>query len=118
MITGAHALVHVKDAERVRTFFRDILKFPPVDAGHGWLIFALPPAELGVHPTEGESFTELYLMCDDLETTMKDWKSRGVEFIGAPREENWGRLATFQVPGGTPMRIYQPKHPVALGRWR
>jgi predicted enzyme related to lactoylglutathione lyase len=118
MITGAHALLYVKDAEKVRAFFRDVLQFPSVDAGHGWLIFALPPAELGIHPTSEQSFTELYLMCDDLDATMRELNSRGVEFVGPVRDENWGRLATFRVPGGEEMWIYQPKHPTALGRWR
>jgi catechol 2,3-dioxygenase-like lactoylglutathione lyase family enzyme len=80
MINAVHALIYAKDADRVRAFFRDVLGFPSVDAGGGWLIFALPPAELGIHPHEGERECELYLMCDDVQATVAGLKAKGVEF--------------------------------------
>jgi predicted enzyme related to lactoylglutathione lyase len=118
MITGAHTLIYTEKAEEVRTFFREKLDFPSVDAGHGWLIFALPPAELGIHPAEdGEDHHELYLMCDDVERTMKELKAKGVEFTGAPRDQGFGIVTAIKLPGGSELGLYQPKHPVALGKW-
>lgn len=114
MITGVHALIHTTEPEAARAFFRDVLGLKSVDAGEGWLIFALPPAELGIHPGEGPDRHELYLMCDDLDTTMADLNARGVEFVGGVTEVNWGRLATLQIPGGGELRLYQPKHPIAI----
>lgn len=116
MINGLHALIHTQDADRVRTFFRDVLGFRSVDAGHGWLIFALPPAELAVHPTKKDepSRHELYLMCDDLKATMADLKAKGVT-CGETTEARWGSITTIEVPGGGKIGLYQPKHPTALG---
>ncbi len=115
MINGLHALIHAQDADKVRTFFRDVLGFRSVDAGHGWLIFALPPAELAIHPTEkGEPARhELYLMCDDLSVTMADLKARGVT-CGEITEARWGSITTIEVPGAGKIGLYQPKHPTAL----
>ena len=115
MISGVHAIVYSKDAERTRAFFRDVLGFGSVDAGHGWLIFALPPAELGVHPTEGEGYHELYLMCDDVQAAVSELKSRGVEFTREVTDQGWGLLARLRMPGGGEMGLYQPKHPTAIG---
>jgi catechol 2,3-dioxygenase-like lactoylglutathione lyase family enzyme len=111
MIIGAHAILYSKKADQVRAFFRDVLKYPFVDAGHGWLIFALPPAEVAFHPGT-EPRHELYLMCDDLETTMAGLQSKGVIFKGAVDDLRWGRLAHLELPGGGTLGIYQPQHPV------
>jgi len=121
MIQGVHALIYSREAEKVRTFFRDVLKFPSVDAGHGWLIFSLPPAELGIHPTEGtaaESKTqvELYLMCDDIKATIADLKRKGVK-CKPVTEAGFGLVTSIEIPGGE-LGLYQPKHPTALGMWK
>ncbi len=116
MITGLHALIHSNDADKLRAFLRDVLQFPSVDAGHGWLIFAAPPAELAVHPTDegaGPSH-QLYLMCDDLKATMKDLKSKGVQ-CGEVLEARWGSTTSIKLPDGGELGLYQPKHPTALG---
>jgi predicted enzyme related to lactoylglutathione lyase len=115
MINGIHALIYSKDADNARAFFRDILKLSSVDIGHGWLIFALPPAELAVHPAAGEPHHEIYLMCDDIEATMKGLTSKGAVFTGPPKEERWGLATAIKMPGGSELGIYQPKHPTALG---
>jgi catechol 2,3-dioxygenase-like lactoylglutathione lyase family enzyme len=111
VITGTHVIVYSKDADADRNFFKDIFGFDSVDAGHDWLIFALPPAEVAFHPAE-ESSHELYLMCDDLETTVTNLASRGVVFKGPVDDLRWGRLAHLELPGGGTLGIYQPKHPV------
>jgi catechol 2,3-dioxygenase-like lactoylglutathione lyase family enzyme len=116
MINGAHAIVYSRDAEALRAFFRDVLELPDVDAGGGWLLFALPPAEMAVHPTDGESGLELYLMCDDVEATVARLRSRGVEFDGDVTEQRWGRLTAIKLPGGGRLGLYEPRHPTALGR--
>ena len=115
MITGAHVVVCTKDAEADRKFFRDVLKFPAVDAGHGWLIFALPPSESAFHPDEKNDKHQLYFMCDDLKGTMKSLQSKKVE-CGPVHEERWGRVTTISLPGGGKIGLYQPKHPTAIGR--
>jgi catechol 2,3-dioxygenase-like lactoylglutathione lyase family enzyme len=116
MITGLHAIVHAKDADKVRAFLRDVLGLKSVDAGHGWLIFAAPPAEIAAHPIEeGEKpHHELYLMCDDLQATMKELESKGVQ-CRAVTEARWGSITTIHLPGGGELGLYQPKHPTALG---
>ena len=114
MINGVHALIYAKDADKVRAFFRDILKFPSVDAGHGWLIFALPPAELGIHPTDEDNHRELYLMCDDVAATIKELKAKGVEFARPITEAGFGLMTSIKLPGGGELGLYQPKHPTAL----
>ena len=115
MINGLHALIHARDVDKVRAFFRDVLGFRSVDAGHGWLIFAMPPAELAVHPTEvGEpSHHDLYLMCDDLKATMNELAEKGVLF-SAITEARWGSITSIHLPGGGELGLYQPKHPTAL----
>jgi len=115
MIHGAHVVIYSKDSDADRAFFRDVLRFPAVDAGHGWLIFALPPAEAAFHPDEKNDRHELYFMCDDLKTTMDDLKARKVK-CGAVKEERWGSLTTIPLPGGGKIGLYQPKHPVAIKR--
>ncbi len=115
MITGAHVIVYSKDPEADRAFFRDILNFPAVNAGHGWLIFALPPAEAAFHPAEENERHELYFMCDDVKATMLSLKSKMV-VCGPVKEERWGSLTTIALPGGGRIGLYQPKHPTAIGR--
>jgi catechol 2,3-dioxygenase-like lactoylglutathione lyase family enzyme len=113
MITGAHSILYSKDAEGLRDFIRDKLGFQHVDAGRGWLIFALPPAELAVHPTDGKGYHELYLLCDDIRTTMAELKKKGVEFTGPVREERWGSVTAIKLPDGGELGLYQPKHALA-----
>ena len=115
MITGAHVIIYSKDPEADRAFFRDILKFPTVDAGHGWLIFALPPAEAAVHPDEKNDRHELFFMCDDLKSTMESLRLNNVA-CGSVTEERWGSLTHLTLPGGGRIGLYQPKHPTAIGR--
>jgi catechol 2,3-dioxygenase-like lactoylglutathione lyase family enzyme len=115
MFTGAHVIIYSKDAEEDRKFFRDILNFPAVDAGHGWLIFALPPAEAAFHPDEKNDRHELYFMCDDLKSTMESLRAKKVE-CGPVHEERWGSLTSISLPGGGKIGLYQPKHPVAIAR--
>jgi predicted enzyme related to lactoylglutathione lyase len=110
MINGVHAIVYSRDAEADRAFFRDVLGWPYVDAHDGWLIFAQPPAELAVHPTESEGRHELYLMCEDVEATVSDLKGRGVEFTRPIAEESFGRITSIRLPGGGEIGLYQPSH--------
>jgi hypothetical protein len=113
MISGAHVILYSNDAEADRTFFKDVLEFASVDAGNGWLIFALPPAEAAFHPSEGKEKHELYLMCDDLPSEMARLSEHGV--ICPPvHEERWGLLTSIRLPGGGHLGLYQPKHPTAL----
>jgi predicted enzyme related to lactoylglutathione lyase len=118
MINGLHAMVFAKNADRVRAFFRDVLEFPCIDAGGGWLIFGLPPAELGVHPTRGKGFQELYLMCADLKETVTKLKRKGVKFAGRIRDQGWGLVTTIKLPGGGELGLYEPKHPTMLSKRR
>jgi catechol 2,3-dioxygenase-like lactoylglutathione lyase family enzyme len=113
MIIGAHVIIYSTDAERDRAFFRDVLGYPSVDAGHGWLIFALPPAELAFHPAEENDAHELYLMCDDLAVEMASLKSKGVE-CSEGVEARWGSITRLTLPGGGKVGLYQPKHPLAI----
>jgi catechol 2,3-dioxygenase-like lactoylglutathione lyase family enzyme len=108
MITGAHTVLYSSDADALRAFFRDVLGFPSVDAGDGWLIFGLPPAELAAHPGEKPG-SELYLMCDDLEATMADLRAKGVE-LGPVSDQGWGRVTTIALPGGGELGLYEPRH--------
>ena len=114
MITGIHAIVFSPEAEQVRAFFRDVLGLSSVDAGGGWLIFALPPAEFAVHPTEHTPRYELYLMCDDINATTKALQAKGVEFAYPVKAERWGLVTAITVPGGGEMGLYEPRHPTAL----
>jgi predicted enzyme related to lactoylglutathione lyase len=111
VITGAHVINFTRDPERVRAFVRDVLGFASVDAGGGWLIFALPPAELAVHPAEDDSCYELYLMCDDIEATVDELKRKGVEFTRPISDERWGLVTAFALPGGGELALYEPRHP-------
>jgi len=113
VINGAHVVIYSKDAEADRAFFRDVLKFPAVDAGHGWLIFALPPAEAAFHDSDHNDKHELYFMCDDIESTLRELKEKKVT-VGTVSEQRWGRVATFTLPGGGRIGVYEPKHPRSL----
>jgi predicted enzyme related to lactoylglutathione lyase len=115
MITGLHAVVYSADAEKVRAFFADVLNLPSADAGGGWLIFALPPAELAVHPADSGSRHELYLMCDDIRATLSELRGKGVEVVGDISEQRWGLLAAIRLPDGAEFQIYQPRHPSPYG---
>jgi catechol 2,3-dioxygenase-like lactoylglutathione lyase family enzyme len=110
MINGVHAVIFSKDAEALRAFLGDVLGFKSVDAGGGWLIFALPPAELAAHPTDDGSRHELYLMCDDVHATVAELKDRGVEFAHPVREEGFGLLTAVVLPGGGELGLYEPRH--------
>ena len=114
MINGAHAVIFTKDAEALRGFLRDTLGFPGVDAGGGWLIFALPPAELAAHPTDGDGHHELYLMCDDIEATVEELTGKGVEFTGPVSDEGFGLMTAIKLPGGGELGLYEPRHPTPL----
>lgn len=115
MIIGAHAILYSKQADAVRAFFRDTLGLHSVDAGRGWLIFALPPAEIAAHPSEDEGTScELYLMCDDLERTLAELKAKGVSATRDIHEERWGRVTSIKIAEGTEIGLYQPKHPLAI----
>ena len=113
MIFGAHVVVYSKDSAADRAFLRDILGFASVDAGHGWLIFALPPAEVAVHPSEEDARHELYFMCDDLKAQILALKNKGVE-CSEVQEARWGSITKIRLPGGSEVGLYQPKHPFAL----
>ena len=112
MISGVHAIIFTRDAEAVRAFLRDVLELPSVDAGDGWPIFALPPAELATHPTGDAGHHELYLMCDDIEAAISELERKGVEVSRPISEERWGRITAIRMPDGNDLRLYQPLHPL------
>ena len=111
MIVGVHALISTEDAEGLREFLTDVLELPSVDAGGGWPIFALPPAELAAHPGERGGAVELYLMCDDIEATIEELRAKGVEPSGPVSDEGWGLLTALKLPGGGELGLYEPRHP-------
>ena len=112
MINAAHLIIYSTDADADRAFFKDVLTYPHVDAGRGWLIFKLPPAEVAVHPDKQNGAHELYLMCDDLVKTMADLRKRKVA-CEKPMDLPWGKLTYFKLPGGGKLGLYEPRHPVA-----
>jgi hypothetical protein len=112
-ITGVHALLYTSEPEAVREVLRDVFGWDHVDAGGGWLIFALPPAELGVHPSDAPHH-ELSLMCDDLDTTVAELRAKGVEVRGEPHAEAFGLTTTVVLPGELEVLLYQPRHPSAV----
>ena len=114
MIFGAHLVIHSQDAEADRAFLRDVLGLASVDAGHGWLIFALPPAEAAVHPADGPGRHELYFMCDDLTAEISALADKGVQ-CSEVQEARWGSITRIGLPGGGEVGLYQPRHPTALG---
>lgn len=114
MITGVHAIVFNGDAEGTRRFLRDTLGLRYVDAGGGWLIFALPPAEIAAHPAEEAPHLELYFMCDDVHEEARSLKARGVELTRPISEESFGLTTGIALPGGSELGLYQPTHPSPL----
>jgi len=113
MINAVHSILFARDADATRAFFSDILELDAVDAGGGWRIFALPPAELAVHPAaDGGGKHELYLMTDDLDATLTKLRERGVEIADGPSDQGWGVLASIDVPGFGQLGLYEPRHPV------
>jgi catechol 2,3-dioxygenase-like lactoylglutathione lyase family enzyme len=112
VITGAHVIVYSSDADADRAFFRDVLDYPHVDAGGGWLIFKLPPSELAVHPSDGAPSHELYLMCDDIKATVEQLAANGVR-CAAVTDQGWGLLTSIRLPGGGDLGLYEPRHPKA-----
>ncbi len=115
MMFGAHVIISSKDAKADRAFLRDVLGLPSVDAGHEWLIFALPPAEVAVHPAEKTSGHELYFMCDDLKAEISALGEKGVH-CSEVQEARWGSITHVRLPGGGDVGLYQPKHPLAFAR--
>lgn len=118
-ITGAHALIYTSEPEALRDLLRDVFEFEHVDAGEGWLIFALPPAELGIHPAQGPTFEsgvrhQLTLMCDDIATTVDELRGKGVEVRSEPLDEGWGITTTLVLPGDVEVMLYEPRHPTAI----
>jgi catechol 2,3-dioxygenase-like lactoylglutathione lyase family enzyme len=111
VISGVHAVVFSREADKVRAFFRDVLGLAAVDAGGGWLIFALPPAELAVHPTDGDGRHELYLMCDDIQATLTELRGKGVEVAREVSDQGWGLMAAIRLPDGSEFGVYEPRHP-------
>jgi predicted enzyme related to lactoylglutathione lyase len=117
VITSTHSIIYAEDAERARAFFRDVLELPNVDAHGGWLIFRLPPAELGIHPESAPGAPsgrhELYLMCDDIDQTVADLTAKGAEFTAPVTDAGFGRLTSIRVPGGGEIGLYEPRHETA-----
>jgi len=113
MIRGAHVVLYSTDAEADRAFFRDVLDYPSVDAGQGWLIFALPPAELAIHPADADGVHELFLMCDDVEAFVEQMAEHGVARSDL-RRERWGLITHLTLPGGGALGVYEPTHPSPL----
>jgi hypothetical protein len=119
MINGSHVLLYSKDPDADRAFFADVLQLHSVDAGGGWLIFALPPAELAVHPADADSgenkllHTQLYFMCDDLPATVKSLEAKKIKCTEV-HQERWGIVTTIKLPSGGEIGLYQPKHPKAI----
>jgi hypothetical protein len=111
MITGAHVILFTPEADALRGVFRDALGWGHVDAGNGWLVFALPPAELAVHPSEGSTEHVLYFMCDDIAATIEELRAKGLEVRGEPEDRGWGITTTLVLPGGVEVTLYEPRHP-------
>jgi catechol 2,3-dioxygenase-like lactoylglutathione lyase family enzyme len=116
MIIGVHAIVFSTDAEADRAFFADVLGLASVDAGGGWPIFELPPAELAAHPDDAGDRHELYLMCDDIHATVAELRGKGAQIEGDVADEGWGLLTTIRLPGGGRLGLYEPRHPSPLLR--
>jgi predicted enzyme related to lactoylglutathione lyase len=115
MIQGVHALLYTQQADEVRAFLRDVLGLGTVDADPSWPIFALPPAELGVHPAEGPTRVELYLMSSDIQATLADLRANGVEIVRDVEDQGWGLVSGLRLPDGSELPIYQPRHDSVLG---
>jgi predicted enzyme related to lactoylglutathione lyase len=118
-IIGTHALLYTSEPEAVRAVFRDVFGWRHVDAGHGWLIFALPPAELGIHPGEGPTFEsgvrhQLSFMCDDIHETIADLCTKGIEVRDEPRDDGYGVTTTMVLPGGLDVMLHEPRHDTVI----
>jgi hypothetical protein len=115
-ITGAHVLLYTPEPEATRATLRDLFGLEHVDAGRGWLIFALPPAEVGVHPTEGDGgiHHEFSFMCDDINATVADLRSKGIDIPDEPRDQGYGIMTMMTLPGGLKVQLYEPRHPTAI----
>lgn len=112
-ITGVHTLLYSPEADALRDVLKDVFGWRHVDAGGGWLIFALPPAEIAVHP-DAEARHEVSLVCDDLDATMAELRAKGVAFEATPSEQRWGTSITMVLPGEVRIMLYQPHHPMAI----
>jgi len=120
MITGTHMLFYTSEPETLRAMLRDVFGFKHVDAGDGWLIFALPPSEIGVHPDEGPAYEsgtrhQITFMCDDIDKTIAELRAKGVTIQGEPRDEGYGIVTTLNLPGGCDVQLYEPRHAIAAG---
>jgi hypothetical protein len=117
---GAHVLLYTSEPDALRAVLRDVFGFKHVDAGHGWLIFTLPPAEVGVHPAEGSGGAAgqhaFSLMCDDIQATARDLKAKGIPLSGEPQDHGYGITVTATLPGGVQIQVYEPRHPLAIER--
>ena len=117
-INGLHGLLYTSEPEKLRAMLRDVFKFKSVDAGGGWLIFTMPPAEMGVHPLEGENFEAghrhlMSFMCDDIHKTIVELRAKGVDVVGEPKDEGYGITTMLHLPGGCEVMLYEPRHPIA-----
>jgi hypothetical protein len=115
MINGAHAILYSDDADATRAALARVLGTRSVDAGGGWLIFALPPAEIAVHPADEGGRAELYLLCDDVAATVAALRAEGIEVTRPVTDQGWGLLTAISLPGGVELGLYQPRHPTAAG---
>ena len=119
MITSTHLIIYAEDADRARAFFRDVIGLPSVDAHDGWLIFSMPPSELGIHPSGSPGPAggghEIYLMCDDIEATVEELRAKGVEFSTPIESQGFGLITRLKVPGAGELGLYQPRHATAYG---
>ena len=120
-ITGAHMLLYTSEPEALRAVLRDVFGFSHVDAGEGWLIFGLPPSELGVHPAEGPTYEsgfrhQVSFMCDDIVATAAQLRAKGVVVDGEPHDEGWGITVMLRLPGNCSVMLYQPRHPLAISQ--
>ena len=118
-IRGTHLLLYTSEPEALRSMLRDVFKLTSVDAGEGWLIFAVPPAELGVHPAEGPNFEagarhQVSFMCDDIGATVADLRARGVRIDGEPEDQGWGISVMMTLPGNCQVQLYEPRHVTAI----